>query len=114
MISQARDIALRAPSSTTHEVSKSITSPNATSHSFTSPPSSYGGGGVGLARTPTTSGSHSKQLMTFATEDIKVLLLENVNKTGRDALEKQGYQVEFQKGAMGEDELVEKIKYVLL
>ena len=57
-------------------------------------------------------GAPAKQLMTFATEDIKVLLLENVNATGRQGLEGQGYQVEGLKGALGEDELVERIRLV--
>ncbi|KAF8453463.1 D-3-phosphoglycerate dehydrogenase 1 [Terfezia claveryi] len=52
----------------------------------------------------------SKQLKPFATEDIKILLLENVNKTARDILDKQGYQVEFLKGSLSEDKLIEKIR----
>lgn len=53
-----------------------------------------------------------KQLKPFATEDIKILLLENVNESARDVLEKQGYQVEFYKSALPEEELIEKIKFV--
>ena len=56
-------------------------------------------------------GSLSKPLKPFATEDIKILLLENVNKTGRDSLESQGYQVEFLKSALPEDELIKKIRW---
>ena len=41
-----------------------------------------------------------------------MLLLENVNKTGREALEGKGYQVEALKGSLGEDELVERIRDV--
>ena len=57
------------------------------------------------------TGTSSKQLKPFNTEDIKILLLENVNKTGRDLLEGQGYQVTFLKKALSEDELIEKIRW---
>ncbi|KMQ82128.1 d-3-phosphoglycerate dehydrogenase 1, partial [Lasius niger] len=59
------------------------TSPTAT---FQSPPSSWGGA---LAQR-----SVLKQLKPFNTQDIKILLLENVNQTGQDTLREQGYQVE--------------------
>ena len=55
-------------------------------------------------------GPVSKPLKPFATEDIKILLLENVNQTGRDVLEAQGYQVTFLKSSLPEDELIEKIR----
>lgn len=54
----------------------------------------------------------SKQLKPFVTEDIKILLLENINQTGRDVLIKQGYQVDFLKTSLGEDELIQRIKDV--
>jgi D-3-phosphoglycerate dehydrogenase / 2-oxoglutarate reductase len=38
--------------------------------------------------------SAAKPLTPFNTQDIKVLLLENVNVTGQEILRKQGYQVE--------------------
>ncbi|MFN4145625.1 MAG: phosphoglycerate dehydrogenase [Runella sp.] len=41
---------------------------------------------------------------------IKVLLLENVHGVARRAFEQEGFNVEFVKGAMDEDELIEKIK----
>lgn len=59
----------------------------------------------------TASNTPSKSLKPFATEDIKILLLENVNQTGRDALESQGYQVTFLKSSLPEDELIEKIRW---
>lgn len=74
---------------------------------FTS--SSWRDPGVGPVRCNT--GASSKQLKPFNTEDIKILLLENVNKTGRDLLEGQGYQVTFLKKALSEDELIEKIRW---
>ncbi|KAF8473957.1 hypothetical protein BDZ91DRAFT_712885 [Kalaharituber pfeilii] len=54
----------------------------------------------------------SRQLKPFATEDIKILLLENVNQTARDILTRQGYQVEFLKSSLPEDQLIEKIRDV--
>ena len=110
MVSQARDIALRADGGLPLEVSKS---PVGYFHHTS--PSSYGGA-AGVARTPTgthATGRQTKQIKAFASEDVKILLLENVNVTGRDALEKQGYQVEFHKASMGEDELIEKIRLVV-
>ncbi|KAL8960165.1 MAG: hypothetical protein Q9193_003084 [Seirophora villosa] len=56
--------------------------------------------------------SAAKQLKPFATEDIKILLLENVNKTGRDVLEAQGYQVDSSKTSLPEDELIQRIRDV--
>lgn len=68
-------------------------------------------------RSPTTSyGTHAaasaKQLKPFHTQDIKVLLLENVNKIGQTILKDQGYQVEALKASLPEDQLIEKIKDV--
>jgi D-3-phosphoglycerate dehydrogenase len=54
----------------------------------------------------------AKQLKPFNTEDVKILLLENVNQTGRDILKAQGYQVEFLKTSLPEDQLIEKIRDV--
>jgi hypothetical protein len=68
---------------------------------FNSPSSSFGGRNLPSA----------KQLKPFATEDVKILLLENVNKTGQDILRGQGYQVEFLKTSLPEDELIQKIRY---
>ncbi|KAK3951246.1 hypothetical protein QBC32DRAFT_239779 [Pseudoneurospora amorphoporcata] len=56
--------------------------------------------------------SAPKQLKPFNTEDIKILLLENVNQTGQEILKAQGYQVEFLKTSLPEDQLIEKIKDV--
>lgn len=53
----------------------------------------------------------AKQLKPFATEDIRILLLENINETGRDILTKQGYQVEALKTSLSEDALIEKIRW---
>lgn len=51
-----------------------------------------------------------KQLKPFNTQDIKILLLENVNESGRDILTRQGYQVEALKTSLPEDQLIEKIR----
>ncbi|KAL9129121.1 MAG: hypothetical protein Q9217_002331 [Psora testacea] len=53
-----------------------------------------------------------KQLKPFNTEDISILLLENINQTGVEMLKNQGYQVTFLKTALSEDELIEKIRDV--
>ena len=79
-------------------------SPNAT---FLSQPSSYSGAQPSRAST----GAFAKQLKPFATEDIKILLLENVNQIGREHLLKQGYQVDFLKSSLPEDELIERIRW---
>lgn len=102
-MSAARDISVN-PSELARQVSASLslsTSPITTFHS----PSSHGGSVLSRAATVT-----AKQLKPFATEDIKILLLENVNQTGRDILSKQGYQVEFLKSSLPEDQLIEKIR----
>ena len=70
--------------------------------------SSWKATGVGSQRSNATTSS--KQLKPFNTEDINILLLENVNKTGQDLLKGQGYQVTFLKKALSEDELIEKIR----
>lgn len=77
------------------------TSPTAV---FQSPQSSFGGV---LARRGVP-----KQLKPFNTQDIKILLLENVNESGRDILTGQGYQVEALKTSLPEDQLIEKIRDV--
>jgi D-3-phosphoglycerate dehydrogenase len=59
---------------------------------------------------PKLTRTATKNLKPFATQDIKVLLLENVNKTGQDILRTQGYQVEVLKTSLPEDQLIEKIK----
>ncbi|KAL2169608.1 hypothetical protein VTG60DRAFT_5833 [Thermothelomyces hinnuleus] len=100
------------------EISRSALS-EAVSHSLSaspaaplhSPPASQGSflAGSFAQRTATAT---AKQLKPFNTGDIKILLLENVNQTGRDILTGQGYQVEFLKTSLPEDELIEKIKDV--
>jgi D-3-phosphoglycerate dehydrogenase len=52
----------------------------------------------------------SNGLSPFETQNIKILLLENVNQTGRDMLTGQGYQVEALKTSLPEAELIEKIR----
>ena len=64
-----------------------------------------------VLRRSTTTGAQVKVLKPFREEDIKILLLENVNQTGVELLKGQGYQVETLKGSLPEDQLIEKIKY---
>jgi D-3-phosphoglycerate dehydrogenase len=75
------------------------TSPTAT---FQTPPGGFGS----LTRTATIP----KLLKPFNTTDIKILLLENVNQSGKDILSGQGYQVESLKSSLPEDQLIEKIR----
>ena len=91
----------------TRQVSNSLGLSISPSTTFRSPTSSYGG--AQLSRTST--GAFGKQLKPFKHRDIKILLLENVNKTGRDTLTDQGYQVDFYKTSLPEDELIEKIRW---
>jgi D-3-phosphoglycerate dehydrogenase / 2-oxoglutarate reductase len=74
---------------------------------------SFGGEGASplMRRMTTQSGAVPKQLKPFREEDIKILLLENVNITGIEILKGQGYQVETLKSSLSEDQLIEKIKY---
>ncbi|CAG7919996.1 unnamed protein product [Penicillium olsonii] len=97
-MSTARDIRPRQD-----DLSALATSPSASFHS----PSSHGS-----ALNRTVPVVNAKHLKPFATEDIKVLLLENVNQTGREILSQQGYQVEFLKSSLPEDQLIEKIRDV--
>jgi D-3-phosphoglycerate dehydrogenase len=53
-----------------------------------------------------------KLLKPFNTNDIKILLLENVNEAGKEILSGQGYQVEALKSSLPEHELIEKIRDV--
>ncbi|VEU21993.1 DEKNAAC102953 [Brettanomyces naardenensis] len=54
----------------------------------------------------------TKALKPFSTGDIKLLVLENINQTALKTFTKKGYQVEFYKTSLPEDELIEKIKDV--
>ncbi|KAJ0158604.1 D-3-phosphoglycerate dehydrogenase 1 [Colletotrichum tanaceti] len=104
-MASAQDIAGVSAHSKQLEVSASLglsTSPTAT---FQSPPSSFAG--AALTRRPAP-----KLLKPFETQDIKILLLENVNQTGKDILTEQGYQVEALKTSLPEDQLIEKIRDV--
>lgn len=100
--------------SRTQSISYQSPSPNDTFiNSVRSRPSfgQYEYGTSPTLRRTTTSGAIPKQLQPFKEENIKVLLLENVNLTGREILQGQGYQVEALKSSLPEDELIEKIKY---
>lgn len=92
--------AQRGERSVSHSWGQNLsTSPIATFHS---PPSSWGGA--------LPQRSAPKALKPFNTQDIKILLLENVNETGQSILRGQGYQVEALKTSLPEDELIEKIR----
>lgn len=104
MTSKALDI----PGSPNKAVSQSpdiSTSPHLAIHSM-STSSSFGGSQ--LTRVVSAA---PKQLKPFDTQDIKILLLENVNQSGIDMLASQGYQVEALKTSLPEAELIEKIRW---
>lgn len=65
-----------------------------------------------MVRRTTTTGAPVKVLKPFREQDIKILLLENVNLTGVEILKGQGYQVETLKSSLPEDQLIERIKDV--
>lgn len=69
-------------------------------------------GSFGRRRLSYTGTREQKALKPFSTTDIKVLLLENVHQNAVEAFKSQGYQVEFYKSSLPEDELIEKIKDV--
>ncbi|RYP48966.1 hypothetical protein DL768_005238 [Monosporascus sp. mg162] len=94
-MSEAKNIAVRSQTDASHH-------PSVSPSTFHSPPSSLGGVLRGL----------EKQLKPFNTQDIKILLLENVNQSGKDILKAQGYQVEALKTSLPEDQLIEKIRDV--
>jgi D-3-phosphoglycerate dehydrogenase len=98
----AKDIALSLdrPERAVRSLSVS-TSPTATFHS---PPNSFGGQ---LTRTTT----RPKQLKPFDKTDMKILLLENINQSGKEILSGQNYQVESLKTSLPEDQLIEKIRW---
>lgn len=99
--SQAIPIHGNASKDLNRSVTSSFDPSTSPSAAFQSPPSSFS------ARAAAQS---TKQLKPFHTKDIKVLLLENVNQTGRDILQQQGYQVEALKSSLPEDQLIEKIR----
>jgi len=101
-MSSAQDIP--SPTRLARAVSHSLSiSPTATFHS---PPSSFGGSQLTRAATA----PKQRELKPFNTEDIKILLLENVNQSGIDILASQGYQVETLKSSLPEDQLIERIR----
>lgn len=105
------------PTPLARSVSRSQTS---VSHMSTSPTdhfrrpsmSSYGHEGTSplMRRMTLQQAGIPKQLKPFREQDIKILLLENVNITGIEILKGQGYQVETLKSSLAEDQLIEKIK----
>lgn len=84
------------------------------SHASVSPSSaSVGSANMSFSqRSRRLSYNGPRALKPFATKDFKILLLENVNQTAVEILQGQGYQVEFHKTSLGEEDLIEKIKDV--
>lgn len=104
-MSSAREIPTRNGGNLTRTVSNSF------DHVSTSPVMSFHSPSASFQQRVGASATAAKQLKPFQTQDIKVLLLENVNQTGRTILQQQGYQVEFLKSSLPEDQLIEKIRY---
>jgi D-3-phosphoglycerate dehydrogenase len=100
-MSAARDISGGLTNAFANQLSLSV-SPISTFHS---PSSSFGPRHIAAQKA-------SKQLKPFNTGDVRILLLENVNETAQEILKEQGYQVEFHKSSLPEEELIEKIRYV--
>ncbi|PWW77530.1 hypothetical protein C7212DRAFT_314593 [Tuber magnatum] len=88
-----------------HSISHTLSLSNSPSSTFHSPVGSYS------SRT-TFNRPSGKQLKPFNTQDIKIVLFENVNIAAREILESQGYQVEFHKSSLPENQLIEKIRDV--
>ena len=90
---------------------QTTTSPRRVSHStlpaanLSISPNNVAAGGVNCA-----SGKSGKTLKPFDSGEVKILLLENVNLSGREILEREGYQVEALKTSLPEAELIEKIR----
>ncbi|KUL83408.1 hypothetical protein ZTR_10855 [Talaromyces verruculosus] len=112
-MSSARDINL-PQEDLAHRVSRSLGLSTSPAAPIASAASSFGFSAAvhSTAASVAAAASAAKHLKPFATEDIKILLLENVNQTGRDILAAQGYQVEFLKTSLPEDQLIEKIRDV--
>ncbi|KAN0069846.1 hypothetical protein V8E54_012152 [Elaphomyces granulatus] len=89
-----------------HHVSRTVGFSLSPNMSFHSSPSSFDASNL----TQAAASAAAKHLKPFATEDIKILLLENVNQTGRDILAEQGYQIESLVTSISEDELINKIR----
>jgi D-3-phosphoglycerate dehydrogenase / 2-oxoglutarate reductase len=109
-MADARDIK-KSESEIPHHVSRTLGTMSfslSPAMSFHSSPSSFGASNFARA----AASAAAKHLKPFATEDIKILLLENVNQTGRDILTEQGYQVEALTTSLSEDELISKIRSV--
>ncbi|CAD0089805.1 unnamed protein product [Aureobasidium vineae] len=88
--------------------------PSAVTNSFdpsTSPTQTHISPSASFSHRSNSQSVSAKQLKPFNTQDVKVLLLENINVTGQDILRQQGYQVEALKASLPEDQLIEKIKY---
>jgi hypothetical protein len=96
------------------QTNNSIVSTSPTEHFRRPSRSSFGHEGTSplMRRMTTHQTGIPKQLKPFREQDIKILLLENVNVTGIEILKEQGYQVETLKSSLPEDQLIEKIKYV--
>jgi D-3-phosphoglycerate dehydrogenase len=107
-MASAQDIKIKpgAPREVSHSFQNLSTSPVTPQLAAQSFASSWG------AKLPQRIAPGERPLKPFNTQDVKILLLENVNKAGQDILREQGYQVEALKTSLPEDQLIEKIRDV--
>ncbi|CAG9999950.1 unnamed protein product [Clonostachys byssicola] len=107
-MASAQDIKIKpgAPREVSHSFQNLSTSPVTPQLATQSFASSWG------AKLPQRIAPGERPLKPFNTQDVKILLLENVNKAGQDILREQGYQVEALKTSLPEDQLIEKIRDV--
>ena len=87
-------------------VTSSLSVSNSPTATFHSPSTSFSGLAREIAK--------QRELKPFNREEFKILLLENVNQSGKDILCQEGYQVESLKSSLPEAELIEKIRCVVL
>jgi len=115
MASQARNI-VNQVGQLGNDLASQLSVGSSPSHNYNPPlpDGSYGHsfGNRRLSSASDRTRPNFKQLKPFATEDIKILLLENINITGREKLQEQGYQVEALKASLPEEELIAKIRDV--
>lgn len=81
-------------------------SPRTPQNVFVSP---SGGGHLQLYRAEATPIQAARVLRPLATDEFRLLLLENISQNALETFKAQGYQVDWYPKAWSEDELVEKI-----
>ncbi|KAG9247867.1 hypothetical protein BJ878DRAFT_490642 [Calycina marina] len=99
-MSSAKDIPIKLG----RQVSSSLNSSTSPTATFQSPSNSFSGGERHI--------TNQRELKPFNREEFRILLLENVNQSGKEILNAEGYQVESLKSSLPEEELIKKIRNV--